>query len=89
MVHQSRNTPRGMMIGTMAPDSSPVHLGTPEGLRQGLRRAAQLKGRQPQDDALTDVRALIEALAGEIGVVWSPPRQQVMLSSESPRLEFD
>lgn len=36
-----------------------VPLGTPESLRKGLRRAAQLKGRQPEEEALADVRALI------------------------------
>jgi DNA/RNA-binding domain of Phe-tRNA-synthetase-like protein len=40
------------------------------------------------ETASTDVRALIEALAYEIAAVWSPPRQQVMLSATAPRLEF-
>jgi len=41
------------------------------------------------ETAAADVRTLIEALANEIKAVWSPPRRQVMLSAESPRLEFD
>jgi formate dehydrogenase len=59
MVHHLRNTQRGMIHAMNASPPTPVRLGTPDGLRQGLRRAAQLKGRQPEDDALADVRALI------------------------------
>lgn len=41
--------------------STALPLATPEGLRQGLRRAAQLKGRQPEEQAVSEVRALIGA----------------------------
>jgi formate dehydrogenase beta subunit len=36
-------------------------LGSPDSLRQGLRRQAQLKGRQPDPQSLDEVRALIGA----------------------------
>ncbi|HSV36531.1 MAG TPA: NADH-ubiquinone oxidoreductase-F iron-sulfur binding region domain-containing protein [Ramlibacter sp.] len=36
-----------------------VPLGTPDDLRQGLRRAGKLKGRQPEQAALDEVRTLI------------------------------
>jgi len=45
------------------PDS--VRLGTPDSLRQGLRRAAQLKGRQPDADAVAEVRRTIGAAPPE------------------------
>ncbi|NKE67212.1 NADH-quinone oxidoreductase subunit F [Ramlibacter sp. RBP-2] len=40
-------------------DGAPTVLGTADDLRRGLRRAGQLKGRQPQEGALQEVRALI------------------------------
>jgi NADH:ubiquinone oxidoreductase subunit F (NADH-binding)/NADH:ubiquinone oxidoreductase subunit E len=45
----------------MMADSAPsiARLGSPDDLRQGLRRVAQLKGRQPEQGALEEVRALI------------------------------
>jgi NADH:ubiquinone oxidoreductase subunit F (NADH-binding)/NADH:ubiquinone oxidoreductase subunit E len=45
----------------MIADPTPLtaRLGSPDDLRQGLRRAAQLKGRQPEHAALEEVRALI------------------------------
>jgi formate dehydrogenase len=39
--------------------SAEIALGTPDTLRRGLRRAAQLKGRQPEQDAVEEVRALL------------------------------
>ena len=36
-----------------------IALGTPDTLRRGLRRTGQLKGRQPEEAAVADVRALI------------------------------
>ena len=36
-----------------------IALGSPESLRHGLRRRGQLKGRQPEAEALAEVRALI------------------------------
>ncbi|WP_341907083.1 NADH-ubiquinone oxidoreductase-F iron-sulfur binding region domain-containing protein [Polaromonas sp. YR568] len=38
-----------------------IPLGTADDLRQGLRRVGKLKGRQPDDTSLTEVRALIGA----------------------------
>lgn len=40
------------------------------------------------DTAPTDVRALIEALAGAVTELWSPPRHQAILTAERPRLDF-
>jgi formate dehydrogenase len=39
--------------------AAPVPLATPDDLRRDLRRAARLKGRRPEDDALAEVRALV------------------------------
>ncbi len=41
------------------PDSTFARLGSPDDLRQGLRRVGQLKGRQPEAASLSEVRALI------------------------------
>ena len=40
-------------------DAAATVLGTADELRRGLRRAGQLKGRQPQEGAIAEVRALI------------------------------
>ncbi|MHB1123951.1 MAG: NADH-ubiquinone oxidoreductase-F iron-sulfur binding region domain-containing protein [Ramlibacter sp.] len=40
-------------------DAAATVLGTADELRRGLRRAGKLKGRQPQESALAEVRALI------------------------------
>jgi hypothetical protein len=40
------------------------------------------------DTAAADIPALIEALAGEISSLWTPPRRQAILTADSPRLEF-
>ncbi|AMO24209.1 NADH-ubiquinone oxidoreductase-F iron-sulfur binding region domain-containing protein [Ramlibacter solisilvae] len=46
----------------MSASAISVHpLGSPDSLRQGLRRRAQLKGRQPDPQSLEEVRALIGA----------------------------
>jgi NADH:ubiquinone oxidoreductase subunit F (NADH-binding)/NADH:ubiquinone oxidoreductase subunit E len=49
----------GKMDAVSPAPASTVVLGTPEGLRQGLRRAAQPKGRQADDASLAEVRALL------------------------------
>src|ERR671914_767273 len=41
--------------------NSTVHLATPDDLRRSMRRVGKLKGRQPQDSALAEVRLLIGA----------------------------
>ena len=41
------------------------------------------------DTAAADVRRLIDILAENITALWSAPRQQAMLTAESPRLEFE
>jgi DNA/RNA-binding domain of Phe-tRNA-synthetase-like protein len=38
--------------------------------------------------AATDIPALIDALAGEITAIWSPPTQRAILSAESPQMDF-
>ncbi len=45
----------------MTSASDATVLGTPDALRETIRRASRLKGRQPDDAALADVRALIGA----------------------------
>jgi DNA/RNA-binding domain of Phe-tRNA-synthetase-like protein len=41
------------------------------------------------ETAPADVPALIEAIAQELAELWAPPRQQVILTAMSPRLEFN
>ena len=40
------------------------------------------------DSAITDVPALIDALAGEISALWTPSARRAILSAESPQLDF-
>jgi DNA/RNA-binding domain of Phe-tRNA-synthetase-like protein len=40
------------------------------------------------ETAVTDVAALLDALAEGIAVLWSPPQHQAILTAETPRLEF-
>ena len=40
------------------------------------------------DTAAADIPALIDALTGEIGSLWAPPRHKTILTAGSPRLEF-
>jgi DNA/RNA-binding domain of Phe-tRNA-synthetase-like protein len=72
-VHARRWTFRQSRRSTVTPETRNVLI-----VSEGLHETAP-----------TDVRALIEALAEEIRALWSPPRQQAMLTAQSPRLEFD
>lgn len=40
------------------------------------------------ETAATDVPRLIDALAAEIGAVWSAPRRHAVLTADEPRLDF-
>src|SRR5690606_12155762 len=54
----SRRSTHGMMdpMSSAVPEFS---LGTPDSLRRSLQRSARLKGRQPDEAALAEVRALL------------------------------
>ena len=49
------------MQSSAAPDVKPVTLGTVDDMRERIRRKSKLKGRQPDDVSLAEVRALIGA----------------------------
>jgi len=38
--------------------------------------------------AATDVRALVDALAGHVSALWETPRQRIVLTADAPRLDF-
>ncbi len=71
-VHARRWTFRQSRYSTVSPATSRVLI-----VSEGLHPAAP-----------TDVPALIEALAGPIAALWSPPSHQVILTAMAPRLEF-
>lgn len=71
-VHARRWTFRQSLRSVVSPETEQVLI-----VSEGLH-----------ETAADDVRALIDALAREISALWSPPRQQDILTAESPRLEF-
>lgn len=72
-VHARRWTFRQSRRSTVTPETRQVLI-----VSEGLHETAS-----------TDVPALIEALAEGIATLWAPPRQQVVLSAASSRLDFD
>ncbi len=71
-VHARRWTFRQSLHSTVSPETSCALI-----VSEGLHETAP-----------ADVRALVEALAEGITALWSPPREQAMLTAEAPRLEF-
>jgi DNA/RNA-binding domain of Phe-tRNA-synthetase-like protein len=72
-VHARRWTFRQSRRSTVAPETRRVLI-----VSEGLHETAS-----------TDVPSLINALAQEITALWSPPQYRAILTTESPRLEFD
>ena len=71
-VHARRWTFRQSRRSTISPDTTQVLI-----VSEGMHTTAD-----------TDVPALIQALAEVTAILWSSPRQQAVLTAESPRLDF-
>ena len=71
-VHARRWTFRQSRRSVIVPETSHVLI-----VSEGLHHSAP-----------SDVPALIDALAGEISALWSPPTHRAILSAESPQLDF-